>query len=193
MTEDPGFLSRWSRRKAQAQVTAVPPVPPVPPEPPPAPASPPAPEAPRAATEPAQPPAEAPPSLDDVAGLTHESDFSRFVGRGVDADVKSAALKKLFGDPRFNVMDGLDTYIDDYGQPDPLPASWLRQMTQSRVLGLFAEEAEPTATATTEPAAPPPLPAPIDDEDTDLRLQPDDTAGPAGVEPGAGQDPRRQC
>ena len=30
-------------------------------------------------------------------------------------------MKKLFSDPHFNVMDGLDTYIDDYGKPDPLP------------------------------------------------------------------------
>ena len=40
---------------------------------------------------------------------------------GVDASVKNAALKKLFADPHFNVMDGLDTYIDDYGKPDPIP------------------------------------------------------------------------
>ena len=30
-------------------------------------------------------------------------------------------MKKLFSDPHFNVMDGLDTYIDDYGKPDPIP------------------------------------------------------------------------
>jgi hypothetical protein len=33
--------------------------------------------------------------------------------------VRNAALKKLFTDPHFNVMDGLDVYIDDYGKPDP--------------------------------------------------------------------------
>ena len=37
-------------------------------------------------------------------------------------------------------MDGLDTYIDDYGKPDPLPAGMLRQMAQSQVLGLFDDE-----------------------------------------------------
>ena len=40
-------------------------------------------------------------------------------------------MKKLFSDPHFNVMDGLDTYIDDYGKPDPIPLSMLRRMNQS--------------------------------------------------------------
>ncbi len=58
-------------------------------------------------------------TLDDVARLTPSADFSRFVARSVDPAVRNAALKKLFADPRFNVMDGLDTYIADYGKPDP--------------------------------------------------------------------------
>ncbi|MBL8288622.1 MAG: DUF3306 domain-containing protein, partial [Rubrivivax sp.] len=44
------------------------------------------------------------PTLADVAALTRQSDFSRFVAPGVDGVVKNAALRKLFGDPRFNVM-----------------------------------------------------------------------------------------
>ena len=44
----------------------------------------------------------------------------------------NAALKKLFSDPHFNVMDGLDTYIDDYGKPDPIPPSMLRAHSQNR-------------------------------------------------------------
>ena len=78
-----------------------------------------------------------PPTLADVATLTRESDYSRFVAPEVDGEVKNAALKKLFGDPRFNVMDGLDVYIDDYSKPDPLPASMLRQMAQAAFLGLI--------------------------------------------------------
>ena len=53
-------------------------------------------------------------------------------------------MKKLFSDPHFNVMDGLDTYIDDYGKPDPIPPSMLRQMVQSKFLGLFDDEDEPS-------------------------------------------------
>ena len=34
----------------------------------------------------------------------------------VDESLKRQALRKLFADPRFNVMDGLDVYIDDYTQ-----------------------------------------------------------------------------
>ena len=62
-----------------------------------------------------------PPTLDDVAQLTADSDYSRFVRSDVDDGVKRAAMKKLFADPHFNVMDGLDVYIDDYNKPDPLP------------------------------------------------------------------------
>jgi hypothetical protein len=58
----------------------------------------------------------------------------------VTPEVKNAALKTLFTDPHFNLMDGLDTYIDDYGKPDPLPAGMLRKMLQSQALGLFDDE-----------------------------------------------------
>ena len=78
-----------------------------------------------------------------MAQLTPASDFTRFVAPGVDSSVKNAALKTLFTDPHFNLMDGLDTYIDDYGKPDPLPAGMLRQMAQSHALGLFDDEPPP--------------------------------------------------
>jgi hypothetical protein len=61
----------------------------------------------------------------DVAFLHAESDYSRFVAKGVDKAVRRAAMKKLFSDPHFNVMDGLDIYIDDYTKPSPLPAGML--------------------------------------------------------------------
>lgn len=80
------------------------------------------------------------PTLADVATLTRDSDYGRFVAVGVDENVKRAALKKLFTDPHFNVMDGLDTYIDDYGKPDPVPVSVLRRLNQSKFLGLFDDD-----------------------------------------------------
>ena len=74
-----------------------------------------------------------PPTLDDVAQLTKESDYSRFVAPDVDPGVKNAAMKKLFAsDPHFNVMDGLDTYIDDYNKFEPLTKSMLRQLVSAR-------------------------------------------------------------
>jgi hypothetical protein len=102
----------------------------------------------------AAPPAPPPPTMEDVARLTNDSDYSRFVGRGVDPGVKNAALHKLFADPHFNVMDGLDIYIDDYGRPDPLPAGMLEKMVQSEALGLFTMTPEPADTPAAPAAAP---------------------------------------
>jgi hypothetical protein len=43
-------------------------------------------------------------------------------------------LKQLFRDPHFNVMDGLDVYIDDYSKPDPIDPDIVRQMVQGRYI-----------------------------------------------------------
>lgn len=135
---DSTFLSRWSRRKAAVRGGQ-----PVPDEAPVAPDPATVPQAtPQADPQTAQPPVagEMPPSptLADVALLQPGDNIARFVARGVDETVKRAALKTLFADPHFNVMDGLDTYIDDYGKPDPIPPEVLRQLRQSEALGLFA-------------------------------------------------------
>ena len=175
---DSGFLSRWSRRKAQVRQGAVlaepvePAPPPMPAVPVGAPTGPPArpvllplpPGVPAAAAEPAPAalapcPSPPPPTLADVAALTRDSDYARFVAPGVDVGIKNAALKKLFTDPHFNIMDRLDTYIDDYGQPDPLPAGMLRQMAQSQALGLFADDPPPPPAMPADEAAQPALPA----------------------------------
>ncbi len=89
-------------------------------------------------------PAPAAVSLPDPETLTPQSDFTAFMQPGVDAGVRSAALKKLFADPHFNVMDGLDVYIEDFGKPDPLPAGMLRRMVQSQMLRLFDEPEDGT-------------------------------------------------
>ena len=215
---DSGFLSRWSRRKGLVRQGVAAPEPAHLPQPvaaasalapaetrPPAVPAPAAIEAPAAAAPPA-------PTLADVALLDHQSDFSRFVAPGVDSGVKNAALKKLFTDPHFNVMDRLDTYIDDYGQPDPLPEGMLRQMAQSQFLGLFTDEPVAAVDAATQPPGLPAITAsqPVDgaaaaaaanapalltppsDEDPALRLQPLDAAGPAGPDQGPGADAGRQ-
>ena len=181
MSDGEGFLSRWSRRKAQRSVdapaerdapaagpAAVPEVAkrsvarerldaPAAAQPPAA--APGSPIAGSASATPATPanlarPAAAPlPTLEDVARLTRESDYAPFVDARVDPQVRNAAMKKLFSDPHFNVMDGLDTYIDDYGKPDPLPLAMIRQMTGARALGLFAEEEAAQAKALADAAA----------------------------------------
>jgi hypothetical protein len=174
--ENGGFLSRWSRRKEavkqglpvvpQAPVVAVDvprhPLPSLPPQ--------------RGKEAEAPPPL---PTLEDVAQLTRESDFSRFVAPNVDAQVKNAAMKKLFTDPHFNVMDGLDTYIDDYNKFEALPKSMLRQMVQARALGLLDDElVEQDKPAPDNPAL---------HEDIALQLQPHDAAGQPGAVEGAAE------
>ena len=90
--------------------------------------------------EAAKPAAPGLPTLADVQQLTPASDFKPFMVRGVAADVKNAAMKKLFADPHFNVMDRLDTYIDDYSIADPIPEAMLRKMVSAKFLNLFDEE-----------------------------------------------------
>lgn len=140
------------------------------------------------------------PTLADVAALSAQSDYTRFVARGVTPEVKNAALKKLFADPHFNLMDGLDTYIDDYGKPDPLPAGMLRQMVQSHLLRLFDDDKEDDselASPATPNASPDMQPATAAARSTAADL-PSEDAGPApppqanpahrGTEPGTDQN-----
>lgn len=130
MSED-AFLSRWSRLKKRARAA-----------PAGADVAPKAEAGPAPAVAPPYPPASSradtgrePAPLPPVESLTPESDFSPFMGAKVDESLKRRALKTLFQDPRFNVMDGLDTYIADYSQPDPLPDGWLEKMGQVAHLG----------------------------------------------------------
>lgn len=202
-----GFLGRWSRRKQDVREGRPSP------EPAAAPAVAPLQDArvpaaaavapvaePSAAAEVV--PAPAPPTLDDARKLTPQSDFKPFMAGDVAPEVKNAAMKQLFADPHFNVMDGLDVYIDDYSIPDPLPASMLRKMASAQFLKLFDEDkaveggpaavpapdpiAAQAAGAESAPAAVPDLPNPQDNHaDPDLRLQQDHAAGAQGSGSGA--------
>jgi hypothetical protein len=106
-------------------------------------------------------PAKPLPSLDDARALTPNSDFQPFMRPGVTADVRNVAMKKLFTDPHFNVMDGLDIYIGDYNTPDPMPAGMLQKMVGAQLLGLFdkPDEAVAKTAATAESARPAVSPA----------------------------------
>lgn len=114
--EADSFFARWSKRNAdaseekQAAIT-VPASEPVPDEPP-----------------------KPPPTIEDVATLTSDSDFTPFVARGVDENVRRSAMKKLFTDPHFNVMDGLDVYIEDYNKFDPIPPAMLAALNHAKGL-----------------------------------------------------------
>ena len=75
-----------------------------------------------------------PVALPPVESLTFDADFTAYMKPDVEPSLKRAALKKLFADPRFNVMDGLDVYIDDYSKPDPIDAETVRGLVQARYL-----------------------------------------------------------
>jgi len=133
MSDDDDFLRRWSRRKTAARDATPLEV---------APSDPQAVGPLETGTEPQE---RAPEPLPPVESLTPESDFTPFMQSGVDPDVKREALKTLLRDPRFNVMDGLDVYIDDYSKPDPLPDEWLAKLNQVKHLGHYLETADKEA------------------------------------------------
>jgi hypothetical protein len=158
-------LKRWSRRKlemARAQT---------------APAREPAasPEAPVVPSQPVSQPVErvatnATPALPPVDSLTIDSEFAAFFKADVPEATKRAALKQLFRDPRFNIMDGLDVYIDDYTQPDPIPPEMMKRLLHTRHIfnppktevnaeGHVVDVVEPVERA--EPQAAPDAPAAI--------------------------------
>lgn len=126
--EQEGFLTRWSRRKAEARrgetlpepadeadgeaqetaealVDAAPVADPGVPVP---------------GDEDARPPAENEPELPPIESLDEDSDYSVFMGEGVPQDLRQKALQKLFRSPKFNVRDGLDDYDWDFSNPEPL-------------------------------------------------------------------------
>ena len=170
----PGFLSRWSRRKAQARQAPDNPLKeevvdldapndiqssdvshknsalqdvPSPVGKPVSKAPQPHDQSPSAEKQAQQNPL---PSMSDVQNLTPESDFSPFMSSEVAPEVKNAAMKKLFADPHFNVMDRMDVYIDDYGQPDPIPKAMLRQLASAKFLNLFDDDEEKNAEAVSQ-------------------------------------------
>lgn len=112
------FFNRWSRTRTEAPADPA--------------AAPAKAEAPAA---PAVPAADLPPpTLDDVAALGHDADFRRFVQPGVDESVRRSAMKKMFTDPHFNVMDGLDIYIGDYNTYEPMSAAMVAMLVHGKAL-----------------------------------------------------------
>ncbi|KQX93818.1 DUF3306 domain-containing protein [Variovorax sp. Root473] len=201
-----GFLGRWSRRKQEVRAAET-----VVEEKKASPADDPVP-APALVAEPAALPPEADPhaapplTLADVDALGIESDYTPFLTKQVAPEVKNAAFRKLFADPHFNVMDGLDTYVDDYSRSTPVPESVLRQMASAQFLKLFDEGPEDIPPETPDDAeatdvaqcqgsetlpSPPvaqtqPASQETDDHHADLRLQPDDATRAEDARRGTG-------
>lgn len=110
------FVGRWARvkREAALEKPAVPPA---------------ASKAPSRSATAAQRGDKAP-ALPDVGSLTFESDFAGFMHAKVDEKLRRAALKTLFRDPRFNVIDPLDDDLFDPSLWEPLPEGWLSELKQ---------------------------------------------------------------
>jgi len=90
--------------------------------------------------------------LPPVDGLELSSDFIPFMNGEVAEDLRRAALQKLFTAEHFNVMDGLDVYIDDYNKFEPIGEEMLHQLMQARSL-LSDHSPQAAAAAATEPPA----------------------------------------
>lgn len=112
------FFARWSRLKKVAE---------------------------EAVEKPPVAPAIAAEELPSIESLTMESDFTGFFRAKVDEKLRRAALKKMLRDPHFNVMDGLDVYIDDYSLPDPIPETMLSKLEHVKDILGRKQEPEPEA------------------------------------------------
>lgn len=76
-----------------------------------------------------------------LANLGPDSDFGVFLREEISETVRRQAMKTLFADPHFNVMDGLDIYIDDYSISEPIPAAMMATLNHAKTL--FETPAEP--------------------------------------------------
>lgn len=122
--DDAGFLIRWSRRKRAIAAGAPLPEPVV--------------AAPPASVEDAT--TDAP--LLDPALLNFVDDFTPYLKARVAPALKKAALKKLFSDPSFNEIDGLDVYLEDYNLVPDLSAADLALLKHAKTVLRPARQAD---------------------------------------------------
>lgn len=126
--EQEDFLTRWSRRKAKALKGELPPEPEDDADDATLQEIDALQEAPAAADEDtgrcddegAAAEADTAPELPELDSLDADSDYSAFMGKGVPADLRQQALRKLFHSPKFNIRDGLDDYDWDMTSLKPL-------------------------------------------------------------------------
>lgn len=163
---DEPFLSRWARLKQASREAEREPEAPVRGPAAPAPGSPasesPAgePRAQDAAVEAGAAPegAEAEPepeSLPPLESLTEESDFGPFMRQGVSPEMRRLALRKMFQNPKYAVVDELDPFRADFAAFTPLGDTITADMKfhAERLLRKQLEEAAEAAEAGTARAA----------------------------------------
>jgi len=101
---DEAFLSRWSRKKQEAEKPA---------------------EQAPAAPAPVTPP---------VESLTPESDFRGFMDPRVEDALRRVALKKLFSDPHYKLPDLFEPFSGDWTGGEPIPPEMLATLEQMKQL-----------------------------------------------------------
>ena len=74
------------------------------------------------------------PTEADLLAVKQGGDIKAFMVDKVSTELKNKAFKALFSRPEFNVMDGLDIYIDDYNKFTPLSQEDIGKMTLSKQL-----------------------------------------------------------
>lgn len=70
----------------------------------------------------------------DLKAVEQGGDIKAFLVDKVSPELKNKAFKALFSRPEFNVMDGLDIYIDDYNKFTPLSQDDIGKMSLSKQL-----------------------------------------------------------
>jgi Protein of unknown function (DUF3306) len=138
MPADEDFLSRWSRRKAEARQALEPDAK--------------APAVPEPQTEPE---VGEPPELPDPEKLELGSDFRAFMARNVPPDLRRLALRRLWRvNPIINSLDGLDDYYVTQDFTDAatvVPDLRTIYRVGKEALETVARLEEPTADTRTDP------------------------------------------
>jgi hypothetical protein len=120
------------------------------------------PAAPAAPRHPAPPADSAPPPLPPLDSLDADSDYSGFLHPQVSEALQRVALRKLFHSVKFNVVDGLDDYAEDYRNFEALGDVVTADM-RLRMERAAERRQEPSAAGTkaspAEPSAATPPPA----------------------------------
>jgi len=168
-----GFLSRWSKRKAEVRQQEQTP----------------------AATEAAPLPAAEEEEIDlatlpSIESLTAESDFSVFLKKGVPLALRNAALRKLWlTEPSVVNYKALVEYNWDFTAPgygELLPTDNIAKMAQ-QVFSGFSQtpkpEETPQAEAAEDPTPQPALPAPEEDAIAAVRTSEQPIQGEPAPEP----------
>ena len=85
------------------------------------------------------------PAVPPIDKLTPDSDFAAFMNPKVKDELRRLALKKLFGDPHFNVPDPFEPYSRDWTVAEPIPEEMLATLNQARSLLFTGQEKKPAA------------------------------------------------